>query len=62
MLAVGDTLARATRPLGEPVDRNGLVRVQTPQAFRLDALRSAYAAWSGRSPDRRNDGRCALRA
>ena len=50
MLPVGDTLARAGELLGEPVDRAGLVRVQTPQAFRLEALLYAYARWSGRSP------------
>ena len=50
VLAVGDTLARADNELGDPVERNGLVRVQTPQAFRLPALRQAYAAWSGPSP------------
>jgi 2-C-methyl-D-erythritol 4-phosphate cytidylyltransferase/2-C-methyl-D-erythritol 2,4-cyclodiphosphate synthase len=50
VLAVGDTLAKAGESLGDPVDRSGLVRVQTPQAFRLGALRSAYAAWSGASP------------
>ena len=50
VLAVGDTLARAAETLGEPVDRSGLVRVQTPQAFRLDALRRAYAAWTGPAP------------
>ena len=50
VLPVGDTLARASQTLGEAVDRSGLVRVQTPQAFRLDALRRAYAAWEGPSP------------
>jgi 2-C-methyl-D-erythritol 4-phosphate cytidylyltransferase/2-C-methyl-D-erythritol 2,4-cyclodiphosphate synthase len=50
VLPVGDTLARATDKLGEPVDRSGLVRVQTPQAFRLDALKRAYAAWKGDAP------------
>ncbi|MGN6059046.1 MAG: bifunctional 2-C-methyl-D-erythritol 4-phosphate cytidylyltransferase/2-C-methyl-D-erythritol 2,4-cyclodiphosphate synthase [Sphingomicrobium sp.] len=50
VLPVGDTLSRASDRLGEPVDRSGLVRVQTPQAFRVDALRRAYAAWSGTSP------------
>lgn len=50
VLAVGDTLAKAGESLGEAVDRSSLVRVQTPQAFRLGALRSAYAAWSGASP------------
>ncbi|MES2120950.1 MAG: bifunctional 2-C-methyl-D-erythritol 4-phosphate cytidylyltransferase/2-C-methyl-D-erythritol 2,4-cyclodiphosphate synthase [Pseudomonadota bacterium] len=49
-LAVGDTLARTDNGIGDIVDRSGLVRVQTPQAFRLDALRRAYAAWSGPSP------------
>src|SRR3954447_223312 len=50
VLPVGDTGARATDRLNEPVDRTGLVRVQTPQAFRLDALRQAYGAWSGSAP------------
>ena len=46
VLAVCDTLARSTGDLGEAVDRSGVVRVQTPQAARTDALRSAYARWS----------------
>jgi 2-C-methyl-D-erythritol 4-phosphate cytidylyltransferase/2-C-methyl-D-erythritol 2,4-cyclodiphosphate synthase len=50
VLAVGDTLAKAGESLGHPVDRDGLVRVQTPQAFRLDALRQAYGQWRGGSP------------
>jgi 2-C-methyl-D-erythritol 4-phosphate cytidylyltransferase / 2-C-methyl-D-erythritol 2,4-cyclodiphosphate synthase len=50
VLAVGDTLARAGGSLGEPVDRSGVVRVQTPQAFRLEPLRRAYAQWAGSSP------------
>jgi 2-C-methyl-D-erythritol 4-phosphate cytidylyltransferase/2-C-methyl-D-erythritol 2,4-cyclodiphosphate synthase len=50
VLPVGDTVARASERLGEPVDRAGLVRVQTPQAFRLGALRSAYASWEGAAP------------
>jgi 2-C-methyl-D-erythritol 4-phosphate cytidylyltransferase/2-C-methyl-D-erythritol 2,4-cyclodiphosphate synthase len=50
VLAIGDTLARVSDLLEEPVDRSGLVRVQTPQAFRLDALRQAYASWSGYAP------------
>ena len=50
VLAVGDTLARADAILGEPIDRAGAVRVQTPQAFGLDALRSAYERWSGEPP------------
>jgi 2-C-methyl-D-erythritol 4-phosphate cytidylyltransferase/2-C-methyl-D-erythritol 2,4-cyclodiphosphate synthase len=50
VLPVGDTLARVGDSLGEPVDRSALVRVQTPQAFRLEALKSAYERWSGPSP------------
>lgn len=47
VLAVGDTLARASDRIEERVDRSGIVRVQTPQAFRLEALRRAYDSWSG---------------
>ncbi|MEO7564894.1 MAG: bifunctional 2-C-methyl-D-erythritol 4-phosphate cytidylyltransferase/2-C-methyl-D-erythritol 2,4-cyclodiphosphate synthase [Sphingomicrobium sp.] len=50
VLAVGDTLARATGTLGDTIDRDSLVRVQTPQAARLDALREAYACWTGDPP------------
>ena len=50
VLPVGDTLARAGEELADPVDRAGLARVQTPQAFRLDALRTAYDRWTGASP------------
>jgi 2-C-methyl-D-erythritol 4-phosphate cytidylyltransferase/2-C-methyl-D-erythritol 2,4-cyclodiphosphate synthase len=50
VLPVGDTLARADAALGEMVDRTGVVRVQTPQAFRLDALRKAYELWSDGVP------------
>ena len=50
VLPVGDTLARVAETLGDPVDRSGLARVQTPQAFRLGALRAAYEQWKGPSP------------
>src|SRR5437868_7946279 len=50
VLPVGDTLARIGETLGDAVDRRGLARVQTPQAFRLASLRSAYERWSGPSP------------
>lgn len=46
-LPVVDTLARADAALGETVARDALVRVQTPQAFRFDAIRQAHADWSG---------------
>ncbi|HUE78534.1 MAG TPA: bifunctional 2-C-methyl-D-erythritol 4-phosphate cytidylyltransferase/2-C-methyl-D-erythritol 2,4-cyclodiphosphate synthase [Sphingomicrobium sp.] len=50
VLPVGDTLARAQALLGDPIDRTDAVRVQTPQAFNLDALRSAYERWQGAPP------------
>jgi 2-C-methyl-D-erythritol 4-phosphate cytidylyltransferase/2-C-methyl-D-erythritol 2,4-cyclodiphosphate synthase len=50
VLPVGDTLSRAGETLGDPVDRTGMVRVQTPQAFRLAELKSAYERWGGLSP------------
>ncbi len=45
-LAVPDTIRRtdSTGRVIEDVDRAGLMRVQTPQAFRADVLRAAYAA------------------
>jgi len=45
-LAVPDTLLRTEEGgrVTSELDRNGAVRVQTPQAFRGDALRAAYAA------------------
>lgn len=49
-LPVPDTLARADARLGETVDRAGLVRVQTPQAFRYRSLVQAYSQWNGPSP------------
>lgn len=50
VVPIGDTLARAGESLEELVDRRGIVRVQTPQAFRLNRLRAAYEGWSGPSP------------
>jgi 2-C-methyl-D-erythritol 4-phosphate cytidylyltransferase/2-C-methyl-D-erythritol 2,4-cyclodiphosphate synthase len=50
VLPVADTLARAAGELGDAVDRSGLVRVQTPQAFRHGSLVEAYAQWTGPSP------------
>jgi 2-C-methyl-D-erythritol 4-phosphate cytidylyltransferase/2-C-methyl-D-erythritol 2,4-cyclodiphosphate synthase len=47
VLPVVDTLARGGSALGDPVSRDGLVRVQTPQAFRFDAILSAHRRWSG---------------
>ena len=50
VLAVRDTIARATDRIAESVDREGLARVQTPQAFRTHALRHAYEDWRGGVP------------
>ncbi len=50
ILPVNDTLARAGSMLGEAVDREGLARVQTPQAFHFRRLVEAYGRWDGPSP------------
>jgi len=51
VLPVADSLRRGTDDvMGKSVDRASLWRAQTPQGFRLEAIRSAYAAWSARSP------------
>ncbi|MGK6355216.1 bifunctional 2-C-methyl-D-erythritol 4-phosphate cytidylyltransferase/2-C-methyl-D-erythritol 2,4-cyclodiphosphate synthase [Sphingomonas sp. DT-207] len=44
-LPVADTLARGGDTLGENVPREGLMRVQTPQAFHLETLLIAHHAW-----------------
>jgi 2-C-methyl-D-erythritol 4-phosphate cytidylyltransferase/2-C-methyl-D-erythritol 2,4-cyclodiphosphate synthase len=46
-LTVVDTLARLEGGLGETVDRSGLVRVQTPQAFHHDVILRAHRQWTG---------------
>nr|WP_087575125.1 bifunctional 2-C-methyl-D-erythritol 4-phosphate cytidylyltransferase/2-C-methyl-D-erythritol 2,4-cyclodiphosphate synthase [Sphingomonas sp. CDS-1] len=46
-LPVTDTLVRnEAGRAGEIVDRNGLARVQTPQAFHFDAILAAHLAWN----------------
>lgn len=60
VLPASDTLARVDTSLGDPVDRNGVVRVQTPQAARTDALRNAFASWP--SMDSPTDETSVLRA
>lgn len=49
VLPVADTLAQGDGDLGDTVPRDGLVRVQTPQAFHLSAIRDAHAAWDPRN-------------
>lgn len=47
VLPVADSLARGGAAMGETVDRTGLVRVQTPQAFRMTALMTSLSRWTG---------------
>ncbi len=47
VLSVADSVARADGLLGDAVDRTGLVRVQTPQAFRFDAIMTSHRTWAG---------------
>lgn len=44
-LPVPDTLKRGDGVVAATVPREGLWRAQTPQAFRLAAIRAAFAAW-----------------
>ncbi len=46
VLPVADTLARSGAEIGDGVDRAGLFRVQTPQAFRYELIAEAHARWS----------------
>lgn len=46
VLPVADTLKREGPRGLATTPRDGLLRAQTPQAFRLPALRAAYAAWT----------------
>ena len=51
VLPVADTLKRDSPETGlATVPRDGLYRVQTPQAFRFPVLLSAYNAWDGPEP------------
>ncbi|WP_293879817.1 bifunctional 2-C-methyl-D-erythritol 4-phosphate cytidylyltransferase/2-C-methyl-D-erythritol 2,4-cyclodiphosphate synthase [Sphingomonas sp.] len=54
VLPVADSVARLSLghdtnslELGDAVDRTDLYRVQTPQAFRLDAIMMSHLRWSG---------------
>jgi len=46
-LPVADTLARGDSALGDTVGRDKIQRIQTPQAFRFDAVLAAHRAWPG---------------
>ena len=47
VLPVADSLARGDTMMGETVDRAQLLRIQTPQAFRMDALVTSLERWNG---------------
>ena len=49
-LAIADTLAKARGPIDAMVDRTGLVRIQTPQAFHVEDLLYAYDEAKRRVP------------
>ncbi len=44
-LPIVDSLARGGEFMGETVEREGLLRIQTPQAFRFDAIWAAHQSW-----------------
>lgn len=45
-----DTIAGSGALLGDVVDRTSLTRVQTPQAFAYDLIRSVHEGWTGSEP------------
>jgi 2-C-methyl-D-erythritol 4-phosphate cytidylyltransferase/2-C-methyl-D-erythritol 2,4-cyclodiphosphate synthase len=47
VLPIADSLARGDVMMGETVDRAQLLRIQTPQAFRMDALVTSLERWKG---------------
>lgn len=50
-LAVADSLRKVDDgAVGDSVARDGLVRAQTPQAFRRTTVEAAHAAWAGAEP------------
>lgn len=61
-LPVADTLKREGETALETVSREGLWRAQTPQAFRLAALREAYAAWPADAGEPTDDAAVVERA
>lgn len=49
VLPVVDSLAVSGATLGDAVPRDSLARVQTPQAFRFEAILKAHRRWDGKS-------------
>lgn len=62
VLPVVDSLVRdGDGMMEQPVSRDGLARVQTPQAFRYPAILAAHRAWAG-EPDAGDDAQVAVAA
>jgi 2-C-methyl-D-erythritol 4-phosphate cytidylyltransferase/2-C-methyl-D-erythritol 2,4-cyclodiphosphate synthase len=61
-LAVSDTLKREAGGGLQTTPRDGLWRAQTPQAFRLETLRAAYAAWPAQAGEPTDDAGVVERA
>ena len=60
VLPVADTLAQGAGLLGPIVPRDGLNRVQTPQAFHFDVISDAHRRWPG-DEDATDDAQMARR-
>lgn len=60
VLPVADTLAQGIEILGATVPRDGLFRVQTPQAFRFDAILDSHRRWPA-TEDATDDAQMARR-
>jgi 2-C-methyl-D-erythritol 4-phosphate cytidylyltransferase/2-C-methyl-D-erythritol 2,4-cyclodiphosphate synthase len=60
-LPMVDSMARLGDSLGESVPRENIVRVQTPQAFRFEAILAAHRSWS-REAEPTDDGQVARAA
>ncbi|MEZ5737869.1 MAG: bifunctional 2-C-methyl-D-erythritol 4-phosphate cytidylyltransferase/2-C-methyl-D-erythritol 2,4-cyclodiphosphate synthase [Novosphingobium sp.] len=62
VMPVSDSLAEESEGMmGNPADRARLRRVQTPQAFKYDAILAAHRGWSG-APDAGDDAQVAQAA
>ena len=60
VLRVVDTLAKGEDLLGPVIEREGILRVQTPQAFHFDEILRAHKMWTG--PDASDDAQIARAA
>ena len=49
-LPIVDSLARGEGTLSDTVERDGLWRIQTPQAFLFDVIHSVHLNWTGKEP------------